>query len=519
MLDFLQKLLGQSDNEESNKDFLYNTLGAEVNPTSRPEMMSPEDWETHQKTKDDSTTLTIGKPSLLATPLNAAKSNSISRGFSDLFKAPEQYPNSPADPTPFNFSDMGMMNPPLNVNQDIQTPIVQQPEIPSALPKPTQNMVKPIVAQQAPQQSAPVIPSSPVPAEQNVPEQDILGQLQDQRRQGLANVGLLSAADQIGRAIAGQGYLPEKKLDVSHILSQYNAPVEDYMQKQKAELGKLDLEKAKAQAANQKMRDDPNSEISKLARYSAIDGLNRIKRFDLASKISPNMSSTLIEDSLGKVNLSNMITNYDTQQNRLAMTQLNQSNKNEARLEKLDAKKQDFITQRYDNLTKSKPYQFMAEMSQAKNLIDDAILDPSGVKDISALYAAIKAFDPNSAVKEGEIKLMGEARSAWGKLNSTFSKFGDEPRVLDKETLKQLQEVTNSIFKQSQQQYKIRVQPVLDQAKKRGIKEEDYSLIDPLYDSFKKMDAEDQNDHPQFNINDDLRNGIAAELKRRKKGT
>ncbi len=462
MLDFLQKLLGQPDSEESNKSFLGDISN------------SPEQF---------------------ASPLNADKPNNVSQGMSDLFTshaAPEQYPNSPADPTPFNFSDMGMMNPPLNVNQDIQTPIVPQPEIPNALPKPTQNMVKPVVAQQAPQQSAPVISSSPVPAEQNVPEQDILGQLQDQRRQGLANVGLLSAADQIGRAIAGQGYLPEKKLDVSHILSQYNAPVEDYMQKQKAELVKLDLEKAKAQAANQKMRDDPNSEISKLARYSAIDGLNRIKRFDLASKISPNMSSTLIEDSLGKVNLSNMITNYDTQQNRLAMTQLNQSSKNEARLEKLDAKKQDFITQRYDNLSKSKPYQFMSKMSQAKNLIDDAIRDPSGVKDISALYAAIKAFDPDSAVKEGEIKLMGEARSTWGKLNSTFSKLGSKPRVLDKETLKQLQDVTNNIFKQSQQQYKMHTQPVLDQAKKRGIKEEDYSLIDPLYDSFKKTDADNQ---------------------------
>lgn len=469
MLDFLQKLLGQPDSEEQ----AYNSSPDElVNPWSKP----------------------------------------------------EQYPNSPMDPTPkpFNLSDM-MGSSPLLGAQILQNnikPEEQQPEISNALPKPTQNMVKPVVAQQAPQQSAPVIPSSPIPVEQNVPEQDILGQLQDQRRQGLANVGLLSAADQIGRAIAGQGYLPEKKLDVSHILSQYNAPVEDYMQKQKADLEKVNLEKAKAQANNQKMKDDPNSEISKLARHSAIDNLTRIKRTDFAAKISPNMSATQIEDILGNYNLNNMVSAYEAQQNRLEMARLAQSSKMDARKEKLDSKKQDFISQRYDNLTKSDMYKGMVQISQAKKLVDNAINTPSGMRDVSALYSMIATLDRKSAVKEGELKMTDSARTALSRLNTSLSRIqGKDPRLLENDTLKQIQDVVGDIYNQSRNQYKMYVQPVLDQAKKRGIEEADYSLIDPLYDSFKKTDAEDQNDHPQFNINDDLRNGIAAELKRRKKGT
>lgn len=344
---------------------------------------------------------------------------------------------------------------------------------------------------------------------------------QKKKDDDLRSIMLMSGASRIGDAIAGQGRL---KYDDSHLdaskamagndlknLLQEDTEVNRHDKNiLDTELAKTNLEKNKILLQDEKARSDANSELSQVSRASVIDGLMRIGRKDLASKITPNMSAKQVEDAFGQYNLANMMTQYEAQQSRNMMMAEKKQLALSTQDSKKDKERDSFITQRYDKLTASKPYEAMSKMQTYKNIIDDALNNPSGVRDISALYAMIKAMDPGSVVKEGELKLFDNAKSVWQKAQTSISKLGKNTRTLDLKSLQEIKAAMDNIYNNTATEYKAFSSPVYKQALSRGIGEDELEKIDPLYSQMKKKDVPQPMN--ELNIDSDA---LAQEMKKR----
>lgn len=252
--------------------------------------------------------------------------------------------------------------------------------------------------------------------------------------------------------------------------------------KNRQEMSGVQLEKAKMELNDDKARSDANSDASKLTRQSTRDALLRMGRKDLAAGIKDNMSAEQLTKLFGSMSLANMLSAYEGQQNRLHMAKMATEAKADAKVAKDEGKKEDFITQRYDKIAASKPFQAMSKITQARRVIDDALNNPSGIKDIGALYSVIKLYDPDSVVREGEIKLTEGAKSVWGRAATAVSKAGANPRVLDRNVLLQMKHAADTIYGEAMQDYSATIDPVIKQAKQRGISDDRLNQIDPLYD-------------------------------------
>jgi O6-methylguanine-DNA--protein-cysteine methyltransferase len=74
-----------------------------------------------------------------------------------------------------------------------------------------------------------------------------------------------------------------------------------------------------------------------------------------------------------------------------------------------------------------------------KRTLSDAIKDPSGLKDISAIYQYIKALDADSAVKEGEVQLIQSAIPKFNTIsNQVEGQFGGDVKKLTPEARQRL---------------------------------------------------------------------------------
>lgn len=192
-------------------------------------------------------------------------------------------------------------------------------------------------------------------AEKSPSVQDMLSELQQNRRNDMATLAMLEAADRFGTALAGSGHLQYQGGKFDNLKGLANMPLEDFLTSDKfkkenekftldTELSKMNLEKAKSQVNDDKAKSDPNSDISKVARASVIDSLNKIGRKDLAKTVTDKMSSKQIEDIFGQYNLTNMVTNFENQQNRMELAKMRGAEKadqNKAKMEEKDIKRLD----------------------------------------------------------------------------------------------------------------------------------------------------------------------------------
>lgn len=473
--------------------------------------------------------------------------------------APQQYPMSPMDPmkdqTPMlssMLSPAGIQAPLYNYTQSPEENMIQGTALsmpvsttadkmaqmampsydisqPAPLPASPMAMPKAIGAQspampQLPDiQSQPETPMTP-PVETKPPgpsAEDILAQLQGDRKSTLAAIQMAEAADRIGQAMAGQGNLKYEGGRFEGAKQLAGMDLSDFLERDKfkkdntrfdldTEKSKLDIQKAKSQMGDEQAQRDPKSELSQVARASVIDSLNRIGRKDLASKITSNMSSKQVEDLFGQNNLANMVSQFEANENRKEMAAARAADKKDQAATKEEQRKENFITQRYDKVLTSPQYKGMTKIAQARKVIDDALKNPNGITDIGALYSVIKLFDPESVVREGELKLTDGAKSVWTQANTAISKLGKNPRILDKNVLAKMKQAADTIYGETIQQYKTEITPVLNQAKARGISEQEYGLIDPLYDTWKNDTS-----GSTMTITPDVQNKAMEEIKRR----
>lgn len=303
-------------------------------------------------------------------------------------KKTTQYPFSPADPQGDGsrmldsmLSPQGIQSPLYNYTQDAQENVDQgsamnsfanipvmtskmslpPPEIEQAPIQPIQSLA-PLKAKpqqiQLPEQdrSAEALIAAkgqmPLP-EQTAPTQpdplELLNQLQQERRDNQRMLAMTEAADRFGAALAGTGHLKYEGGKFDNLKNLADMPVQDYMTSDKfkkdnakyaidTEMSKLNLEKAKSQMNDEKAKNDPSSDISKVARASVLDSLHKIGRKDLAASITDKMSSKQIEDIFGQYNLTNMVTNFESQQNRLELDKIRAGEKAASNQEKMNEK-------------------------------------------------------------------------------------------------------------------------------------------------------------------------------------
>lgn len=121
------------------------------------------------------------------------------------------------------------------------------------------------------------------------------------------------------------------------------------------------------------------------------------------------------------------------------------------------------------------------KLRRAKSMIDAAVKNPSGIKDVSALYGIITAFDPGSVVREGEIALADKAKGLFGSLDTKLSQISANPRLLNERILKDMQKTITELDNLAKNEYKMKRDVFINQAKQRGIPEEQFKNIDPYY--------------------------------------
>lgn len=112
-------------------------------------------------------------------------------------------------------------------------------------------------------------------------------------------------------------------------------------------------------------------------------------------------------------------------------------------------------------------YNAYVKSSLSVERLRDAVKNPSGYKDLGNIYNYLKALDPDSAVREGELALGIKVGSIPQKLHASFVRFltGE---MLDPSQRKQMLEVVEGYHRQNQQAYETYIEPTVAQGKRLG---------------------------------------------------
>jgi hypothetical protein len=133
-----------------------------------------------------------------------------------------------------------------------------------------------------------------------------------------------------------------------------------------------------------------------------------------------------------------------------------------------------------ESLKKSKAYQFASKISAAKNTVQSALKNPSAFGDVATLYSAIRALDPDSVVREGEVALARSGLGLWGEIETGLKRYGASPRLLNRKMLSDIKKYVDLLDDQAQKRYDIERQSSFAAAEAKGIPESKFGLIDPL---------------------------------------
>lgn len=148
------------------------------------------------------------------------------------------------------------------------------------------------------------------------------------RKQNLGMLAMLSGANIAGNAIAGVRTDPNYTSDLEALAK---LPVEDIKALRLSEKEKIALDEQKAM-------NNAGSQMSAIARKTTKDMLVKIGYKDLASKIGDNMSAQQIHTLMGGLNIQNLMTQYESMQNRLEVARTRQHEREEMFKGRMDEK-------------------------------------------------------------------------------------------------------------------------------------------------------------------------------------
>lgn len=123
----------------------------------------------------------------------------------------------------------------------------------------------------------------------------------------------------------------------------------------------------------------------------------------------------------------------------------------------------------------------LVTLRNAKSAIDAAVKNPSSIKDVGALYSFIKALDPGSVVREGEIELANRASGLFGGLTLKLSQLTSDPKLITPTNLKDIQDSISQLHDLANSEYDLRRQTAYKRAKSRNITEDRFGEFDPYH--------------------------------------
>lgn len=265
-------------------------------------------------------------------------------------------------------------------------------------------------------------------------------------------------------------------------LTPLTAKSSDEFYKQGITLADRKIADYKAKVENQKF--DPKSEYSEgLRKFAQKFGVNVGGNVsgETMEKLFPFVTRAYDSDLDNKARVLSMVENKS----------LKKESKEQTATEKRTKDYNDFITKQGNVFAKAKEYEGLQKVTQVREQVKDAINNPSGVKDVAALYGIVKGLDPDSVVRPGEIELARQAQGLWGVISNKISRLGKNPRVIDNKLMRDIDEYLDLVADQKAKSYFKRTIPIQEQVKKRGGSiETDLPAIVPMWEQIKHLDQD-----------------------------
>ena len=212
----------------------------------------------------------------------------------------------------------------------------------------------------------------------------------------------------------------------------------------------------------EKEKDNPNSAYSQSLR-------------EVAKKVFPtgnfeSMTGRDLEQVVGPY-----MKLFDIEQdaeNRRATLKAAELNRDAAREERTTEKRETRIQNLRKEVMGAKPYQGWLDIKNASDNLNEAVENiraggPKAKRTIGAVYSYVKALDPGSVVREGEIRLAGEARSLATRLEAGIRKLTTGETMTPAE-IKELAEWAQEKEKIARKTAINSIQPTIDQADRLG---------------------------------------------------
>lgn len=313
---------------------------------------------------------------------------------------------------------------------------------------------------------------------------DDLANAQRDNQDYIRNILLARAGNKINTSLAevapdekyGQDFIDLSNKKVTDLKDKAKADQESEDQNFKRRNQAISESRALFELGDKEKENDPNSDVSKAFR---IYMRSYAKMANVNVNIDDRMSMADLQKTTGM--LGNIVSAKMAQDARKDNLALMKGQKDEANKDKIERKNLDFAAQQHDRIIKSDAYKKMTVAEEQYLSAKSALENPSGVKDIDVLYRTVRGFDPNSAVREGEIGLAQQGVSLKAKLSNMMSRLGDKPRVIPPEFIKGVLELAAMNKQLGEKQYKRHLSGVIKNAKARGMNDVDMDMIDPLY--------------------------------------
>jgi protein-tyrosine-phosphatase len=265
----------------------------------------------------------------------------------------------------------------------------------------------------------------------------------ESENQGRLGAGLGEAAQRLGAAIAG--------VEVGD--------VSPWRQQAQAAEGRVKKVKEFKDIQEEIQRNDPNSSESKAAR-------ELLKEQGIT--VPDTVSAAFIEKQYPQ--FTAIITRKESARQETIKRQERAQERLDRLKEKLEGKNRE-LALRLAPKIQNKKYETYTELASQKALVDQAVRNPDPQRDITIFYSFVKALDPESVVREGELKFVQTSRSIPAGLRQTL-KNALTGEKLSKEERLRVQDFMNQRLELAQKQWQDSAAPYLKQTNDAGISQE-----------------------------------------------
>lgn len=295
----------------------------------------------------------------------------------------------------------------LNANKD-EAPTIESTTPPMETPKaPKQaramaGQPEPAVKTEEPKTT------TPAAATATVEEIDPLAQMQADESDALRALAIIKGAQKVGQGLA-QSY--DTTSDYSGLEALAKKPLQDLLLRRKAAEEKQESEYKKKTRetimASEAQANDPKSEYSKNHRQLAQAMLDMAGLQSL-SKTLEGMSASEIDKKFPM--FSNLATAKQAQDTKRELAAATRAGALSSAGEKKEAKKFEQETKLSSTVAKlDEKLKYSQGVYNLESFKEAVKSNPSGTLDVGLIYDYIKALDPNSAVREGEVDLITKA--------------------------------------------------------------------------------------------------------------